>query len=340
MNKKLNVLIQSLFWGSYGFLLLIIVIAATMGFTQGPPIEHIFSIALGLVIVPSIIGFYGGFKWLFQLFALSKRKTFKPIVILALVTFCSGMLSLLICEGKEVFFNDGWSSFAGIGITIILIGGFTGTCGYILKGFIHWMDESKKHLALKAKHSQTEALMVKSKLDPHFLFNSLNNIDFLIHEDVNRASEYLNKLSEILRFSIYDVKEEKIPLEKELDVLEKYIALQSIRTKATNAIDLVVNGDLSNVSVFPMLFLPFVENAIKHGTLKEENSIQINLQISNKKILFSCVNKIKSKNITDNLGVGKALIDQRIALLYGQNHQLEYNNDGKYFKVKLTIHEN
>ena len=98
-----------------------------------------------------------------------------------------------------------------------------------------------------------------SKMDPHFLFNSLNNIDTLILENAEKGSQYLNKLSDIIRFMLYETQLDKIPLRKELDYLNRYIDLQKIRSINEDFVQLSVVGDAKNKTIAPVIFIPFVE---------------------------------------------------------------------------------
>jgi LytS/YehU family sensor histidine kinase len=219
-----------------------------------------------------------------------------------------------------------------------------GMMGAVLKGFITWYDEIHVKEVLIRKNLQTELALLKAQLNPHFLFNTLNNIDVLIEKNANAASAYLKKLSDIMRFTLYDTQEEKIPLQQELEYIRKFIDLQQLR--AANAfVELDVSGDPTNLTIAPMVFIPFIENAFKHSTNKKiDGAIAIKIAIADSNVLFSCLNVIdKEKAVASNKsGLGLDLIKQRLQLLYKDSHTLEIETMNNTFNVslKLNLNEN
>ena len=139
-----------------------------------------------------------------------------------------------------------------------------GMFGAMLRGFITWYKEIHLREVLMRKNVQTELSLLKAQLNPHFLFNTLNNIDVLIEQNAQRASTYLKKLSDILRFMLYDTREEKIPLVQELEYIRKFIDLQNIRTANEEFVSYEVRGEPEGLYIAPMVFIPFIENAFKH----------------------------------------------------------------------------
>ena len=128
---------------------------------------------------------------------------------------------------------------------------------------------------------------MKRQLNPHFLFNTLNNIDALIRKDPEKASDSVMKLSWIMRYFIYEANADKVPLEKEIEYLESFIELQRIRYKHKEFIDYSRSGAVEGIEVAPMLFVPFVENAFKHGTRRSQiPGIVIRLEVTGGTILL------------------------------------------------------
>jgi LytS/YehU family sensor histidine kinase len=181
--------------------------------------------------------------------------------------------------------------------------------------------------------------LVKSQLDPHFLFNTINNIDALLLKDPEVASEYLNKLSDILRFMLYETKTEKIALSKEVEYIEKYIALQKTRTSNDNFVHFTLNGNGSNQLISPMIFIPFIENAFKHtSNKKNENAISISLAIEENRIVFVCQNIYDENKLQLNTnGLGNSLIRKRVELMYPEKHQLSITKQDAWYTVKLIL---
>jgi len=236
--------------------------------------------------------------------------------------------------------RHGRSTAVTVIVAMTLIGLITGIVALVIRGFINWFNEKKLREALKEKNHEMELTLIKSKIDPHLLFNTINNIDALIIKDAVEASNYLNKLSDIMRFMLYETMSEKIQLSQEIEYIEKYISLQKIRTANINYIHFTVSGDVGNKSIAPMIFIPFIENAFKHTTNKKlENAITVNILITDNKIKMVCENKFDSKPKVRliNSGLGNELIQKRLQLIYADKHLLEINKNDELYSVHLTI---
>jgi sensor histidine kinase YesM len=133
----------------------------------------------------------------------------------------SGHLTDMDNAGK-----NGRSTAVRVIVVMTFIGMICGIVALVINGFITWFNEIKLKELLKEKNNEMEMAMIKLQLDPHLLFNTINNIDALILKDSATASDYLNKLSDIMRFILYETKTDKIPLSKEIEYIDKYIALQ------------------------------------------------------------------------------------------------------------------
>ncbi len=199
----------------------------------------------------------------------------------------------------------------------------------------------KRQKDLLEKHKlNTELTLLKSQINPHFLFNTLNNIDVLISKDSEKASIYIKQLSDILRFMLYETKNELIPLNLELEYIEKYIELQKIRTSNDSFVNFKIHGETDELFIAPMIFIPFIENAFKHTSNKKSiDAIKIRFDFLSDSISFNCEN---FKNKSDSLiqkrsGLGINLIEQRLNLLYKGKHTLKIENSEEKYSVALTI---
>jgi sensor histidine kinase YesM len=216
-----------------------------------------------------------------------------------------------------------------------------GVIGLVMKGFITWYEEIKLKEDLDHKNYEMELALVKSQISPHFLFNTINNIDVLIEKDAKKASVYLNKLSDIMRFMLYETKTEEIFLTEELTYIEKYIDLQKIRTSNPNYVHFQVYGDPEDVTIAPMLFIPFIENAFKYAENKKvENAIKIRVVIVKDRIGFDCENVFsdETEGRPEPGGLGNDLIRRRLMLLYPRTHSLEITNLNNVYKVTLILY--
>jgi two-component system, LytTR family, sensor kinase len=330
------------FWISYLLLQFILVAAATQGFTSGPNFGFIIKFGLLFVIFPSVSVFYISYFFLFPKYIQTRKiglSLFYGILISVGVAFIASLLISLFF-GTKMMFKGGYSSYITETLTICLIGFAAGIMSIIIKGFITWYDEIKLKEELNFKNHQIELALTKSQLDPHFLFNTINNIDVLILKSPELASEYLNKLSDILRFMLFETKTEKIALSQEIEYIEKYIALQKIRTSNERFVHFLVKGEKSNKTIPPMLFIPFIENAFKHvANKKQEDAINISLIIEDKSIYFECENKYSesNKSLSESNGLGNELIKKRIELIYPKKHTLVITNQNNSYMVNLTL---
>ena len=298
-----------------------------------------------ITIIPGVLGFYSAYFFLFNRF-LSKKKIAALILAGLSVSLLAGLISILLLnlstEGTLVKMGGLRQSLIMI-LFMSMLAMIHGIIALVMKGFINWYADIKLKEQLQQKNFETELALVKSQLSPHFLFNSINNIDVLIKKDADKASLYLNKLSDIMRFMLYETKTEKIPLQQELSYISKYIDLQKIRTANIDFVNYTADDQTGNWQIAPMLFIPFIENAFKHaGNKKINNGIVIKISSSEKMLNFYCENKYGENALADEEpgGLGNALLKKRLNLLYPGKHELRTENENQVYKVYLTIYAN
>jgi two-component system, LytTR family, sensor kinase len=331
------------------YLTLLAVIYATVSLRLGktrllPDLVALFPAAL-LFIAPNVIAFYSFYFVLFP--KLLARKRFAALIVVgsavcAAAAVLGGLISILMFGFDQPIFNNR-REFWGFTASQTLLTAVHGAIALVIRGFITWYEEIKLKEELARKNFETELALIKSQMNPHFLFNTINNIDVLITKDAAKASEYLNKLSGILRYMVYETKSEKIPLAKELDYIEKYLELEKIRTVNSDYVRFQKTGEANGFLIAPMILFPFVENAFKHTeSRKNANSIRIRVSIEKDKLTFECENSYqKNSGIKPDFGgVGNELIKKRLKLAYPAKHRLEINDAEGVYKVKLTLYEN
>lgn len=344
MKKPLIALLHVGYWFVY-LLVAMILSYAVSGNEEMPENvgEDVMAMAfLFILLIPAVITFYTCYLVLFPRYF--GRKKFGLAFLLALAvsaaTTFAGVAFLTFVLYPECADEAGTESgfyFGGIVTYFQLVGGLV---AFVIRGFSTWFEEVELKEALQEKNHAMELALVKSQLDPHFLFNTINNIDVLILKDPEEASEYLNRLSDIMRFMLYETKTEVIPLSKELAYIEKYIALQRIRTANETYVDFQVVGSPAGRSVAPMVFIPFIENAFKHTTNKKaENAINISLEITSDAIRMTCTNRLEPHRQLPNTegGLGNELIRKRLELLYPDRHQLEVQRTAAEYHVNLLL---
>jgi LytS/YehU family sensor histidine kinase len=220
---------------------------------------------------------------------------------------------------------------------------FIGGLGSLFRIIIDWFTNAQEKSELEKQNFKSELRLLRYQLNPHFLFNTLNNIDVLIQDEPEKASEFLKKLSEILRFMLYESNADKILLAKEIEYIRKYIDLQKIRTSNNNFVKFDISGDVSGKYIFPMIFIHFIENAFKYATNKKiENAVCIEFEIKDMRLLFHCKNHINQpvEKVNEQNGLGFSLIKQRLDLLYKDTYNLSVKEDGNWYIVKLEIQLN
>lgn len=214
---------------------------------------------------------------------------------------------------------------------------------FLKEYFTSYFEKQK----LKQQIYDTELKMLKSQLHPHFLFNTLNNI-YSLSIDCNNplVSQSIERISDILRYSLYECNDEIVNLSKEIQIIKDYIELERIRY-SNISIDTSFPKDVTNVYLIPLLLFTFVENAFKHGTSNaiKDKWIKLNLSISDEKLLFVISNSKNPKNQSGfnkyNEGVGLKNAIKRLDLFYGsENYTLVQNNKNNSFEINLTINLN
>jgi len=318
------------------------------GGNQSPRILNAFYNISLFALVPSCISFYLFYFLLFPKY-LQKNKVFLSIIYGLLFSTAAAVAAYILIryfiESGRITDMDkggshGRSTAAIVIIAMTFIGAICGIIALVLKGFITWFNEIKLKELLREKNYEMEMALIKSKLDPHLLFNTINNIDALILKDAVAASDYLNKLSDIMRFMLYETKADKIFLAKEIEYIDKYIALQKIRTANENYVHFAVTGIIGDKLIAPMVFIPFIENAFKHTNNKKlENAITIHILIKDETIKLVCENKFDSKGKVQQFdsGLGNELIQKRLHLIYPEKHTLEVHKTNEEYSVNLTI---
>ena len=291
--------------------------------------------------ISGLIIFYFFYLVLFPKY-LAQRKIMQfvlyAIVIVVLVTGLSILLTEYVTRNIPWFVFDNNHFAMGIYSGVHLL--IAGMIACAMRGFINWIAERDYRWQLEKKNRETSLELLKAQINPHFLFNTLNNIDVLIEKDPATASAYLKKLSDILRFTLYESPAETIPLAKEIGYIDQYIELQKIRTSNPNFVDFNIDGDTENVQIAPMLFIPFIENAFKHCTNKKlNNAIAINVNATKDAITFTCSNAYGADTLvsSEKSGLGMGLIRSRLELLYPNKHHMNIDKTTDRFTINLSV---
>jgi sensor histidine kinase YesM len=208
----------------------------------------------------------------------------------------------------------------------------------LLKQWYHQKDQ-----LMQARTSQVlvELELLKSQVHPHFLFNTLNNLYAHTLKQSTDAPQIVLKLSNLLRFMIYESKSVLIPLKKEIFLLQQYIELEQLRYGSRLDISFSVRGDIENKEIAPLLLLPLVENAFKHGTSRqlEQCWISLDLEVKGDQLIFKLVNSKDRDDVPSSApgGVGLQNVRKRLGYLYESRHTLEIADEAEVFIVNLQL---
>lgn len=216
------------------------------------------------------------------------------------------------------------------------------TLGMSVKLTKNWLSAEKKKLTLEKENLETELKYLKSQINPHFLFNTINSIFVLIHKNPDLASDSLASFSDMLRYQLYECNDREIKLSKELIFLENFIELERLRLfeNQTELIFEINNDSQHDPDIAPFILLPFVENAFKHVSKgkMQNNFIRLNLTVNDKKRLEMCIENSKNpENINSQNGIGLKNVKRRLSLLYPDKHWIEIKSEPKEFKIALSL---
>jgi sensor histidine kinase YesM len=207
--------------------------------------------------------------------------------------------------------------------------------------FINSAKQEKQLHVLKEARLEADLNYLKAQLQPHFFFNTLNNIYSLALQQSTHTAPLVAKLSEMMRYVLYDTNHGKVPLEQEVNFLSNYVAVQSVRYNEKIAISFDTQGIDGNASIEPLLLLPFIENTFKHGVEEEmrEGFIDIVVCLIDNELTLSAKNSkaVKSGVVVTPSGIGLANTEKRLALLYPDKHTLEVSETPTTYTLLLTI---
>jgi two-component system LytT family sensor kinase len=210
-----------------------------------------------------------------------------------------------------------------------------------LKLLKNWYRHEQEKKDLKNQSLHSELAMLKQQISPHFLFNTLNNIDTLIHKNQAKASESIMQLSEIMRYMLYETNSDKVPLQLEIKYIQSYIDLFKLSIKNQDFIRFTIEGNAANKFIAPMIFVPFIENAFKHGnkSIEENPGIDINLNIKAQSLTYVVKNYQRKESQTNDKtsGIGLKNVKRRLDLIYGENYNLNIDESSGKFIINLYL---
>ncbi|MBL7742756.1 MAG: histidine kinase [Chitinophagaceae bacterium] len=202
--------------------------------------------------------------------------------------------------------------------------------------------EQQLTLEFTKKITEMELQLLKSQLNPHFYFNTLNNLYGLAMIAPKKAPDAILKLSDIMEYVIYDCRHDKVPVEKELKFINSYIELEKLRYDDNVTIELKVDGAAAGKMISPLLLIQFIENAFKHGLeqYKGNSYLNIHIGIENGSLRYESVNSVNGSHASASGGVGLSNVKKRLEIIYPAKHELHIHSDEREYRVQLTLQLN
>lgn len=256
------------------------------------------------------------------------------IVVIIFLSVTQGLLFEVILPGKNPgSFATFINTFSGILTICFVTAGSTA-----ISLFTYWLRYNLRIDELESTTLESELKFLKNQINPHFLFNMLNNANVLIKRNPKEASEVLFKLEDLLRYQINDSSRERVSLASDIRFLNDYLNLEKIR-RDNFQFTLEQEGDVGAIWIQPLLFIPFVENAVKHSFDSENPSfVHLSFQVNDKELNFRCENSKPAAVIKSKVGgIGLVNIRRRLGLLYPERYKLEQSEDDNQYSVKLSL---
>jgi two-component system, LytTR family, sensor kinase len=299
--------------------------------------------------LPTVIGslgvvYFNFYYWIPKYLIRQKRHWFYSTTIIFIIILNAWLVNTLLGNfifPKEYYFS--WKGTFTLAVDTLVLVAFTTAFKFILQ----WHERNNYAIALEKKNLENELEMLKSQINPHFIFNTLNTIYFLMDgKEEEKAKEALLKFSDTLSHQLYDYNKDMIELDKEIVYLKNYIELQRLRhDEELLTLKCDLPSKAGGFQIAPMLLIPFVENAFKHSSNSTGYHIDINLSIKNGLLDFlttNTINPLKSyeNGTSDGLfrsGIGLKNVQRRLDITYPGSHELILDNKNGVYSARLKI---
>jgi signal transduction histidine kinase len=306
----------------------------------------------------AVLIFYLGYLWLVPKYFLQDKRAMYVLLVVGLILLTYAFTVfindyLLFDPVRDAEFKEAFRKATGKSETppfrlfgffnhilaSALISGFAMGLGVMEK----LKQNEQRQKELEKEKLNSELAFLKNQVSPHFFFNTLNNIYSLIGIDGPTAQDSVLKLSKMMRYLLYESEQGETKMSHEIEFMNNYIDLMKLRLSAKVDLQVSFPREFTDFTFPPLLFIPFIENAFKHGiSYRERSFIQIRMEIRNGQIIFITENSIGTSTPTEELqhsGIGLNNVRKRLALLFADRHQLTIAQNDSIFKVELTIYK-
>lgn len=289
-----------------------------------------------VIFVQIILLAYSNMYFFVPKFLFNKKYLGYGLFVLSIIILTFYIHEFFACYFKPdslPYQNDSINFFTFSFMVLVLI-----VASAAVKLFQQWISDAQLIFDLKLAKTNAELEQLKNQINPHFLFNMLNNANVLIEDDPKKASQVLMKLSDLLRYQLYDSSRDKVLLTSEIHFLEDFLNLEKVRRDNFNFL-ISKEGELSGVQVPPLLFISFVENAVKHNN-DSTNLSYVNLffDVRHSELFFKCINsKPAVKAVNKPGGLGLDNIKRRLELLFPSSHDLKIEENTETYCATLIL---
>lgn len=337
MNVFRKIFLHGIIWLA---LIAIIMVISTRGLT----IRYQTIVIFGYYGLINIMIFYINYLVILPTFLNARRYWACAVSILVLIIafgFAKTGLALFFKDYVLVHASRGAAYNVNLRdyfLGTLFVSGFFVFMSTAVKFMMDWFVNEKERRVLENEKLIAELAFLRSQINPHFLFNCLNNIYSLAYQRSEKTPEAILKLSEIMRYMLYESNDLRVDLGKEIRYLENFIELQRLRFKEEFQVQLTVSGDNMDQKVVPLVLISFVENAFKHGIVTDpESPVKIDIVIETGKLVFKVKNKTSVQNKDDTGGIGLSNVRRRLDLLYPEKYALTISHNSGSYSAELFL---
>lgn len=340
MKKRIiiRIALHLLFWSLY--LLSCILIYGFLGYDKGQVFRATLMLLPAIMLATYLIMYFIVPKYL-----LKKRYVIALLsfVFIPITTLLLQRIMLILIGVVRYRPETSFIDFFNFQLLLVAFEAYLLVSAAIgIRLFKLWIRNQKIRNQLEVQNLKSELGLMKAQVNPHFLFNTLNNIHSYIHYDKEKSADAVIKLSEIMRYMLYETSGDKVQLSKEISYIRSYISLQLLRFETEDAVKLNIKGNPNGKSIAPMLFISFLENAFKHGNKNVASpAVVIDLDILDETLIYEVSNYINptKKNDTEFNGFGIRNLKKRLLLLYPEKHQIDISVKGNIYIAKLILND-
>ena len=331
-TRRFTIVVHAIFWAFY-------LLASFSSYSKFVGLESVYVKVFLSASVHAALVYIHHFILLRRFFLKRKFALYMSIMI----PLFYGAVALLVMIEKNWFVGQAelgdllnWQSFGGAFVSCFIVVSLTALLTFLQE----WSKQQELNNELVYDQLQAEHKLLRMQVNPHFLFNALNNIYALAFKKSDETAPAVLKLADLMRYMVYESDVKSVSLVNEVKYIENYIGLQELKFGEDASKIEFTQDNISPVQVDPILFIPFVENAFKHGNLADENAyIKVHIELRDYTLNFSCINTFdpKDRSKDDVGGVGVSNVISRLKAHYPQRHDLKITKLENEYRVLLTI---